>query len=542
MTDQLNLQVVGYGFPNPQHPCYHLRLRLETSASADLAVSQVRADGKRTRDFWVYTNGHFDGKNIFRPGQQNELYVRLDWENGSAHQVEVDLETGAQKKVTLSSESTAPGWGGYWDRNWKYYGANVLQETAGLAREGEPVHLLLAVYSDRITDPRREIRVVGIDSQSGRPEEVACQVYGVSTWDRRKDEHCQPTTTLEVAFLADVPATSSKVYLIFYGNPQAAAPDYPTDLSVSGEGLGLTVENNHYRAILHPKSGAIDEIHLKQGVNVVFDHHLETNGALHWNPGVYAPPRTWMHASDWDPPAAHSTQGGPVFFMTKRWGPLPEYPEVECSITYTFYANKPYIMMSSTLDVVKDLDVQALRNGEIVLNHNVVREFAWKKPDGDIGVVNIKERPRHPTRGLDLDARTPWWAFFNRDIPCALAALNLELTAMRRQSGLTSWEPYYYMHWGPWAYCARPLIYTFATPNPQRVAHVPASSSYYERIAFHPCRLGATDRDRFAPIEQTYQQLARPLLPSVTTFDIDARVPEEWTPPILVSEFEEMGD
>jgi hypothetical protein len=86
------------------------------------------------------------------------------------------------------------------------------------------------------------------------------------------------------------------------------------------------------------------------------------------------------------------------------------------------------------------------------------------------------------------------------------------------------------------------LIYTFATPNPQRVMRVPESSSYYERMAFYPCRLGATERDRFAPIEQVYQRLARPLTTSITAFDIEARVPEEWVPPILVSEFEEMED
>jgi hypothetical protein len=199
-------------------------------------------------------------------------------------------------------------------------------------------------------------------------------------------------------------------------------------------------------------------------------------------------------------------------------------------------------MMTSTLDVIKNLDVQALRNGEIVLNHNVVREFAWKQMNGDVDTVVIKERPRHPTRGLDLDARTPWWAFFNRDVPCALAAINLELSSMRRNEGLARWEPYFYMHWGPWAYCARPLVYTFATPNPQRLIRVPETSSYYERMAIYPCRLGTTDKDRFVPVEQVYQRLARPLSTSVTAFDIDSRVPEEWVPPILVSEFEEMED
>ncbi|MEJ2555540.1 MAG: hypothetical protein P8186_04805 [Anaerolineae bacterium] len=541
-TEQLNLQVVRYGFPNSEHPCYHLKLHLDPVTPDELTVRQVRADGKHVRDFWVYNDGRFDRKDAFYSDQDGTLVLRLDWTDGSSHRVEVDLEDSNGKALTLSSESRAPDWGGYWNPGWQYYGATVLQEHHGLAREGEPVHLLLGVYADRLTDPQREVRVVGIDPVSGKPEQVPCQVYGVSSWDKRQDEHCQPTVTLEVAFLADVPASTGKVYLIFYGNPEASQPAYPTDLAITGEGLGLTVDNNHYQVRLHPKSGAIDEVLLKQGVNVVFDHHLETNGALHWNPGVYAPPRIWIHASDWDPPAGYATLSGPVFLMTKRWGPLPDYPEVECSISYTFYANQPYVMMTSTLDVIKDLDAQALRNGEIVLNHNVVREFAWKQMNGDVDTVVIKERPRHPTRGLDLDARTPWWAFFNRDVPCALAAMNLELSAMRRNEALARWEPYFYMHWGPWAYCARPLVYTFATPNPQRLIRVPESSSYYERMAIYPCRLGLTDKDRFVPVEQVYQRLAKPLSTSVTAFDVDARVPEEWVPPILVSEFEEMED
>jgi hypothetical protein len=541
-AEALNLQVIRYGSPTPEHPCYHLKLRLDPGTSSELTVRQVRADGQRVRDFWVYNDGRYEQKNSFHASEEGTLILRLDWANGSVHHVEVDLEDEASRSSTLSSESRAPDWGGYWNPSWRYYGSTVIQEHAGMTRQGEPVHLLLGVYADRVTDPEREVRVVAIDPASGVPEEVPCQVYGVSTWDKRTDEHCQPTTTLEVAFFADVPASTAKVYLIFYGNPDAPRPTYPTDLSISGQGLGLTVDNSHYQIRLHPKSGAIDEVHLKQGLNVVFDHHLETNGALHWNPGVYAPPRTWIHASDWDPPAHYTTLSGPIFFTTRRWGPFPDYPEVECSISYTFYANQPYVIMTSSLDIVKNLDVQALRNGEIVLNHNVVREFAWKQMDGEINTVVIKERPRHPIRALDIDAHTPWWAFFNREVPCALAALNLELTALRRHEGLARWEPYFYMHWGPWTYCARPLIYTFATPNPQRVMRVPESSSYYERMAFYPCRLGATERDRFAPIEQVYQRLARPLTTSITAFDIEARVPEEWVPPILVSEFEEMED
>ena len=505
-------------------------------------MSRIEVNGRRVRDFWTYAEGCFTTSNSLLPHKPNELVVRVDWENDGENTIKVKCLDPAGKTVEVAKQSRAPSSGGYWNKHWKYYAANVVEETEGLSRTGEPVHRLLGLYADRLTDPAREIRVVGIDPESGKAEEVPCQVYGRSTWDKMADEHCQPTTTVELAYLADVPALGRKVFLIFYGNPKAAAPGYPTDLTITGKGYGLTVENHHYRTILHPKSGAIDEIHLKQNANVVFDHHLETNGSLHWNPGVYAPPRTWIHASDWENPEGYATISGPVFFMTKRHAPLPLYPEVMCSITYTFYAGKPYIMVESVLDVTKDMDVVALRNGEIVLNHNVVKEFAWKKADGGIGSVVIKDRPRHPTRGMDLHPATPWFAFYNREVPCALAAIDLKLEAFRRGKGLVEWEPWRYLHWGPWAYCARPLIYTFATPNPQRVMHVSEGSSYYECMAFHPCRLGSSEDDRFLPIEETAARLFAPLRASTTELDIDERVPEEWVPPILVSEFEEMED
>ena len=538
----MKLECVNFDFPHAERPCYHIKYRLGGELEEQLTVSRVEVDGKWARDCWVTNNGRLNPTNTFHPHSTNGLVVRADWENGGEYTVKVKCKDPKGKSVELTCASRAPASGGYWDKRWRYYGSNVLEESEGLAREGEPVHLLLGLYADRIADPAREIRIVGIDPESGVSAEVPCQVYGSSTWDKMRDEHCQPTTTVEVAFLADVPAFASKVYLIFYGNPDAEAPSYASDLEVSGKGYGLTVENNHYKTVLHPKSGAIDEIHLKQNVNVIFDHHLETNGSLHWNPGVYAPPRTWIHASDWENPGGYSTTSGPVFFATKRHAPLPLYPEVDCSVTYRFYADKPYIMVESMIDVTADLDVVALRNGEIVLNHNLVREFAWKKADGQIGSMVIKERPRHPTRGKDMYVSTPWFAFYNREVPCALGIVNLDLTAYRRDRGLTEWAPWNYLHWGPWTYCARPLVYTFISPNPQRVMHVSSGSSFYERMAFHPCRLGLSEEERFVPIEETALKLQHPLKTTVTHLDTDQRVPEEWVPPILVEEFEEMED
>lgn len=412
-------------------------------------MRQVRVDGQRSRDFCVSRAGSPTPYGDQLSGAtKEELVLRLDWSNDSAHRVEVDVESADGRTITLTTEATAPQRGGWWHGDWRYYASLVVRETAGIARTNEPIHALLGLYADRLTDPAREIRFVGINPSSGAPHETPCQVYDISVYDAESDQFNQPTTTFEVAFLADVPAHARKVYLIFYGNPHAPAPHYASDLHISGESLAFTIDNDYYRARLHARAGTLDDVLLKGGANTLFEHHVENNGALHWNPGVYTRERRWAHQSDWNPPPTELSYGGPVFFMTRRSGPLPSYPEVLCTVTYTFYAHQPYIMMSSSLDIIDDIDVHALRSEEAVFNHKVVREFAWKQPNGDVGTVVIKTLPRHPVPAMEIDARAPWWAFFNRDVPCALAAINLELLGMQRADGLAQWKPYFYLHWG----------------------------------------------------------------------------------------------
>jgi hypothetical protein len=73
------------------------------------------------------------------------------------------------------------------------------------------------------------------------------------------------------------------------------------------------------------------------------------------------------------------------------------------------------------------------------------------------------------------------------------------------------------------------------------MVRVRGGSTYYEKMALMPFRLGESDGDRFDFIEEYHQTLSYPLHVKVE-MDTDERVPEEWTPPILVEEFEEMED
>ncbi len=110
---------------------------------------------------------------------------------------------------------------------------------------------------------------------------------------------------------------------------------------------------------------------------------------------------------------------------------------------------------------------------------------------------------------------------------------------MRRRDGLVRFDPWIYLQQGPWVYVARPLIYTFATTNPQRVMFVPGGSTYYEKIAYFPFPVDLSKPNPFEFAERQERMLAHPL-EGRAEIDIDERAPEGWVPPILVEEFEEM--
>jgi hypothetical protein len=544
MSDKNIIEWVRYSFPQPDHPCYRLTAAVRVDQDRDWKVEEVRVNGKRVRDCWVYNDGEYHKLRVLRRGALAWVVVRCDWVAGRSYTLELSLkEDDGSRTASLKCDSTAAGEGGYWNPAWKYYMGVVARENTGLARTKEPIHVTLATYADRIADPEREVRVVEVDPLSGVQTEIPSQTYHVSTWTTPKpDKYCQNTTTCEVAFLADVPAFAEKVFLVFYGNPGAPQPVYQTDLAVSGQGLELNIENSHYRMHTQSGGGAIDEIAMKMGINALFEHRLETNGAVQWNPDCYSPKRPWTHSADWNPPAHCAEVRGPIFLMTKRSGILPEYPEIELSVTYLLYAHNPYLMFSSTIDVIDDLHVIALRNGEFVFNHAVFKEFAWKKPDGGIGNMVIKDGPRHPRHALRLEPDTPWMAYYSREHGCGFGAMTLNLSEMRRVEGMPRKDyPFIYLAWGPWTYFSRVYTYAFGSNNPQRMVKVGKGATYYEQMAFTPFQLGRTDEDCFDQLEEWYVRLSDPLDVRVD-LDTDDRVPEEWVPPILTADFEEMED
>jgi len=135
-----------------------------------------------------------------------------------------------------------------WARGWLYYKVLALDETAALARTGEPVELVAAFRTDQTDSLAREVRVARIDAANGELREVPCQVS--SELRRGAERMCR------LVLQVDSPAHARTSYLVLYGKPDAELTTYPTDLRVSGEGYALDIENDYFRASLSRQMGS----------------------------------------------------------------------------------------------------------------------------------------------------------------------------------------------------------------------------------------------------------------------------------------------
>ena len=571
-TERTPVKSTSFGSPTVEFPYHHIAVVLAKEVIGPGKVSGVELDGKKSRDVRFFNSGKPHPAKSVKAGEtEGESYegrmdgardfrvvVPVNWTNGSKHELRVKIAPDAGPETSYKAEGTAPGTGGRWNVDWPHTTYVALQETAGLLREGEPVHLALGFFADDIKKPEREIRVVTYDPTSPKAGAdgyviAPSQIKSVTVWrDERllnsaeRDPETKElvhrydaTTSVELLFLADVQPYQEKIYQVVYANPNAEAVRAPTDLKVTaGGGLSQTVENRDYRFFLSTNSGSVEQVTiLGEGEPVLLEHKLESNGAVHWNPDIYSPPTPWVHASDWEKPVFDQITG-PLMHRTRRYSPLPHMDSVTANVTYEFYPGKPYVLMSSFMEVGKDLFVQALRNSEIVFNHATLNEFVWEDALGKIQSLKIETARKHPTHALEIPARTPWMAFINREKGVGFANIMLACENGNRFGQPPSeTQPYFYVQNGPWIYWARPNVYPFGGQNFTRMMPVRAGSFYYEKNAWVAFRLAKGD-EPFKDLERTQKLLTHPLLVRewMTT---DDRTPEKWVMPILTVPFDE---
>jgi hypothetical protein len=312
-----------------------------------------------------------------------------------------------------------------------------------------------------------------------------------------------------VAFLADVPASSSRVFLIYYNNEDAMAKVYQTDLRVQGEMPGLQIDNELISVILHPNSGHLDQITLKNKPGTPLFHRMETNGAIHWNPGIYNPPSAWTHTADWKPPKNIKSVSGPVITTTEVWDQLRGVPEVDAAVRYEFYPGVPYFISSTTMRINETVGCLALRNAEIVFKRELITHTAWYDIVRDkVMTYNVSNMP--DLTDLKMEADLPWITFYNEETGIGFAGINLGYANAGLESAPRLLNPYFYITGGPWIYWTRALSLSFLSSNMQQLIPAMQGNIFYEKWAYLIYEIDKTEAP-YNEVLNWQKQLTNPL-------------------------------
>lgn len=563
---------LGFGMPTADYPYHHVTLTLAKEAIGAGTVVKVETDGKWNRDARFYNEGIVDPATAKdSPGLLGETYTGVidgskdfrivapvQWLNATDHTMKVTVKGADEKETVYEGAGKAPDKGGYWSAAWPHAISLIVHETAGIQRIGEPVHAMVGPYADDFGPADSQIRVVTYDPthpKAGADGYVVAphQIIESTEWrdeamltHEEKDPETgalihryDPTTTVELVFLADVQQYEKKVYFVVYGNPAEHTNVVESDLKVEQhERLSQTVSNSNFSIFTSPNSGSVETVTiLGEGEPVLLEHKLETNGAVHWNPDIYTPPTPWVHTSDWEAPD-YAEKTGPIMHRTRRHGLQPMVDNASAHVSYTFYAGQPYILQTSLMEILEDVFVSAMRNGEMVFNKAILNEFVWQDELGVVKHMPIEGSKLHPIHALDIPADTPWMAFINREKKIGFANIALSYENTNRYGDPASiGQPYFYVQNGPWVYWARPLVYPFAGNNMTRLMKVRKGSTYYEENAWVPFRFAEGDNP-FAEIEKLNKKLRSPLhlMEWVPT---NERAPLSWIMPILTMPFDE---
>lgn len=309
-----------------------------------------------------------------------------------------------------------------WAEGWSFCKPLALFETVGTARIREPLEVLIGFLPEQVTDPVREVRVARVDAASGMLSEITSQVYDLV--------YFQGQFSCRLVFLADVAMHDRANYLIFYGNKLAELPNYTTDLRVRGEGYGLSIENQHFIAQLSQQMGQLERLTYKH------KHGLElfAGGKGHGEP----PGIDWSHdyvdtenfqkirMRNWARCPNFEVTRGPLCVKVRRWGfphsPLhPVYApsRMHMDQTYVFYAGQPCFRKDALFTMVRDFEIDAMRDDEWVFSGYSFTDQVWIDHQGHLHEGQIPSEQANDLWGV---------GFYHRESRDAFIALWLEHT------------------------------------------------------------------------------------------------------------------
>lgn len=377
-----------------------------------------------------------------------------------------------------------------------------VSETAGLARVDEYLEI---DFQSRLNIFKTDDRgLIAKDLVMGK--EIPCQVI-----ERyRHDSH----TLYSIIFPLSIEAHEKKRVIVqSIDRPQPIQ----TDLFESGSGLDLMIENQFYRADLSRSmqseakshsSGQLRELLIKM------DFHqwlFRTENRMHWAPNFQrTEAESYQTIADWEMPTDYQHFSGPYLIETIRSDSARKHPEIWLTAQYKFYAQKPYFLFYSLMEVEKDITLKLLRNDEITMD-SMFTNVAFQRPDGRIEDYKFSERYPYLEQN-PIENEAPWLCFYHRDKGYGIASIRLNYDITNRYGNPS---PTYYPHtkisdgaeggkyWNRRLIDDHPLL-------------VPAGSRYAEKNAY--LVFAIKKDDPFAEINYWAERLQKPLNIKIITY------------------------
>jgi hypothetical protein len=528
--DRPGVEKVSFHRPDDATRFYHIRVELGVTDD-EFVITSADVNG-RAEAFVVATrsagvsNGlervDLEAVGRVRAREAAVVNVRCAWTNGVTAAVILHVwcaRSGALSEIEW--EGAAPASGGFPYPGWTEHRLLVLREDFGIERKDEPYVLFISDEAERVRTWAGELRVAAYDPASGATREIPSQVlYDKRRFDTPKQRKAY--TTCQAAMLVDVPARGKSYYLIVYGNADTQPPQYPSDLKVSEREDGATwIENDYYEAQLDPKNNSIRGFRSKQfgvGAQRSFGFHDNPGLTLHYSPDVWVKNRPWTHARGWNPPPHHVMQQGPVAVVWRRWGHLPEAAEVEIDVTYRFFAKTPYVPVETTIDILEDVVVTALRNEELVFAPaREVTHAGWRELNGDVFYQPLSQgEGLQPGLVRILSPDAPYVCLAREDSGLGLASIRLKQHAGTRGAWppvLASTATLIADYGWDFRYWTRTLVYPWGDHVSDDPVVLNADTYYGDTSAFcvFPIGAGDTPEARLAYVDRLHEALTQPI-------------------------------
>jgi hypothetical protein len=368
----------------------------------------------------------------------------------------------------------------------------TVTETAGIARQREYVQVNLQ------SSPQLS-QIIALDQDTG--DSLFCQVNRSSIPGDSSKE------MLNILFPVSLKAGERQRFILMASSHKEPPV---TDLTVSGEGFELKIENEYYRADLTRSdqseakshaSGQLRELLIKMG----FDRLLfRTENRMHWGPNFQKPGLEYYTTiAEWDNPAFYHVEKGPYRVRTERQDKAPAHPEILLAATYDFYAGTPYFIFFSEMEMMDDIWLELLRNDEMTMD-SLFTNIAFQRPDGEIEDLPFEKR-YDVLRKKPLENDAPWVCFYHASKGYAFGSIRLKYDNTNRFGDPSpTWMPHTKISDGAGGgkYWNRRLIH-------EHLMFVPRGSRYVEKNAYLVFRVNGPDK--FESILEAAKRLRNPL-------------------------------